>query len=62
MSSKRGIRRRERQKSCGMKQAHPNQTQAVAHMIHLKCVSGEDLVAYPCAFCGFWHVGHRKRK
>lgn len=55
MSSKRRIRRR----ACAGKQRHETQTEAVAHIIHLRqSFPAERLRSYKCRFCGGWHVGH----
>lgn len=60
MASKRGVKRRERQRMCESKKRHSSFKNA---MIARK-VGGEayrQTLAYLCKFCNLWHLGHAKR-
>lgn len=48
-----------RERSCGTKRRWSSQAKAkrAAHHTH----SSDRLCAYPCTFCGYWHVGGGKR-
>ena len=48
--------------SCLGKVAHRGKRQAINHIRSLRRKPGQadqQLEAYPCRYCGAWHVGHR---
>ncbi|HVF53660.1 MAG TPA: hypothetical protein VNC78_08660 [Actinomycetota bacterium] len=48
-----------REKSCNAKKRYATGKAAKEMAAHRRSESGEtDLEAYPCAFCGGWHIGH----
>ena len=53
MSSK----RRQRRQQCDGKD-RLTQTEAIARKHSIRKRTGDRLNAYPCAYCGHWHVGH----
>lgn len=63
MSSKRAVRRRQQRKGCAGKQPHATEQAARFHSRELY-ESGRakpgTLNVYRCAFCGCYHVGHRR--
>lgn len=60
MASKRGIKRRLRQKKCTGKKRYSDQTGAVFAMIRYKRAfpKSANVSSYKCEFCGFFHFGH----
>ena len=59
MASKRHVRA----KSCGSKQRHATEAEAIAHISSLIHSDHGHTTVYPprpykCRFCGFFHVGH----
>ena len=54
MASKRALRRR----SCEGKRRYPSPAAAQRDAAKLARERGGAIDAYPCAFCGRWHVGH----
>lgn len=59
-----GIQRKTKNKECGTKIAYPNQKTATLAELTIRLNTGEHrrMRAYPCRFCGKWHLGHRTNK
>jgi hypothetical protein len=55
-------RRRIRRNMCDRKHRHATLSEARAHVIAHRRRFGARLFPYRCAFCKFWHVGHRESK
>lgn len=55
----RELRKQEelRQKECGSKKKLLERA-AKSEARHLSLTLGENLQAYKCSFCDYWHVGH----
>lgn len=47
---------------CDRKHRHATLSEARAHVIAHRRRFGARLFPYRCAFCKFWHVGHRESK
>jgi hypothetical protein len=48
-----------RRDGCEGKKRHHNLSGA---MIHMKKLKEPGMNAYPCSYCGGWHIGHRDRE
>lgn len=49
---------RTKGRSCVGKRRHGSQPEARAHQAELERLGAVRLNAYPCGFCGGYHVGH----
>lgn len=50
-------KRKDKARSCAGKVRHPNRIGAI---IALKRIKNQQLSAYPCRFCGGWHLGRSR--
>lgn len=62
MASKRNIRRKFQNNSCGQKLKYATKLDALRDLHRINRNRPDNLSSYLCKFCKCWHNGHRKKE